>query len=241
MDEDLIKCIVVDDEPLAREVMENFISRVDSLHHVESCSSAYDAFNVINRTQVDLIFLDVHMPELTGLDFLRDLNPMPMVIFTTAYSNHALEAYDLDAIDYLLKPIEFSRFLKSVRKAMQHFRKGTPITIQNEDKWVGTPDYVYIKVEKTIQKILLDDILFIESLKNYVKVKCKEKEITAHKTISSVMEHLPSKHFLRVHRSFIVSTLHIDSFSPIEIEIKGTKIPIGRKYKDMVKERLGYF
>lgn len=241
MHKEKIKCIVVDDEPLARDIMENFISRVDVLHHISSCASAYEAFNVLQKNIIDIIFLDVYMPELTGLDFLRDLTPKPLVIFTTAYSNHALEAYNLDAIDYLLKPIEFSRFLKAVGKAVNHLKPFNGNKIGKEITTVQPDSFIYLKVEKKIQKIYLKNILYIESLKNYVKIKSIKREIIAHKTISSVMENLPPKQFLRVHRSFIVAIDQIDAFSPVEIEIKGAKIPIGRKFKETVKSYLGYY
>ncbi|WP_299221932.1 response regulator [uncultured Aquimarina sp.] len=236
-----IRCLVVDDEPLARDVIENFISRIDDLELIAKCSSAHEAFNVLHKEDIDLIFLDIQMPEITGIEFLKDLSPAPTVIFTTAYKDHAIDAYNLDAIDYLLKPIEFSRFLKSVNKV---YRQSKPIPetrteIQNnilEDK-----PYIYLKVLKKMQKIYLKDILYIESLKSYIKVKTTTKEIIAHRPISSIESILPIDKFLRVHRSFLISVDHIDAFSPIEIELKGNKVPVGRKYKETVKEALGYF
>ncbi|WP_299440696.1 LytTR family DNA-binding domain-containing protein [uncultured Aquimarina sp.] len=239
-----IKCLIVDDEPLAREIIENYISRINHLELIASCANALEAFNIIADNNIDLIFLDIQMPELTGIDFLKDLTPAPKVIFTTAYSDYAVDAFNLEAIDYLLKPIEFSRFLKSINKTL-HLLKTTsnkiisPISNSNDTDYRDV--FIYLKVEKKMQKIFLKDILYIESLKNYIKVKTADREIIAYKSISSIENILPSARFLRVHRSFIIGIDYIDVFSTTEIEIKGIKIPIGRNYKTSVKEILGYF
>ena len=236
-----VNCIIVDDEPLARDVMENFIGKISALEHIASCSSAIEAFDVMNRYSVDLIFLDVQMPDLNGLDFLKNLNLKPVVVFTTAYSDYALEAYNLNAVDYLMKPIEFSRFLQAIHKVVNHFQGGKSSNQNYELPNQEVQQHIYLKVEKTIQKIDLRDVLYIESLRNYIRVITDRKEIIGHKTISSIMNMLPFERFMRVHRSFIISIDQIDSFSPVEIEIKGKKIPVGRKYKQDVKKRLGYF
>jgi len=235
-----IQCIIVDDEPLARDIIENFILRIDNLELVTTCSNAYEAFNVLHKNKIDLIFLDIHMPELTGIEFLKDTSPAPLVVFTTAHDAHAIEAYDLDAVDYLLKPIEFSRFLKSINKVYRQLDSAKKPSIDpgNED---GPSTFIYLKIEKKMQKIYVKDILFIESIKNYIKVTTGDRKIVAHKNISAVMNLLPRTKFLRVHRSFIVGVDYIDSFSPSQIEIKGTKIPVGRKYREEVKHVLGYF
>lgn len=236
-----IRCLVVDDEPLARDVIENFISRIDNLDLVAKCSSAHEAFNVLHKEQIDLIFLDIQMPEITGIEFLKDLSPAPTVIFTTAYKDHAIDAYNLDAIDYLLKPIEFSRFLKSVNKVYRQSKPNAEIPSNTSIITTDFRPYIYLKVLKKMQKVYLDDILYIESLKSYIKVKTVMKEIIAHRPISSIITELPTSKFLRVHRSFLISIDHIDAFSPTEIELKGNKVPVGRKYKETVKEILGYF
>ncbi|GAA0722096.1 LytTR family DNA-binding domain-containing protein [Aquimarina litoralis] len=236
-----IRCLVVDDEPLARDVIENFISRIDNLDLIAKCSSAHEAFNVLHKEQIDLIFLDIQMPEITGIEFLKDLSPAPTVIFTTAYKDHAIDAYNLDAIDYLLKPIEFSRFLKSVNKVYRQSKSNTETPSNTAVITTDFRPYIYLKVLKKMQKVYLDDILYIESLKSYIKVKTVMKEIVAHRPISSIITELPTSKFLRVHRSFLISIDHIDAFSPTEIELKGNKVPVGRKYKETVKEILGYF
>ncbi|MBQ4821954.1 response regulator transcription factor [Aquimarina sp. MMG016] len=236
-----IKCIVVDDEPLAREIIESYVSRINDLKLIGSCANAIEAFDFIAKNKVDLIFLDIQMPELTGIEFLKGLNPTPKVIFTTAYSNYAVDAFNLEAIDYLLKPIEFSRFLKSIHKVLKLEKPATQIKNTVDDGINYQEAFIYLKVEKKMQKIFLKDILCIESLKNYIKIKTIDREITAHKSISSIVEILPTEKFLRVHRSFIIGIDFIDAFSPSEVEIKGLKIPIGRNYKEEVKKKLGYF
>ncbi|WP_378173103.1 LytR/AlgR family response regulator transcription factor [Aquimarina sp. SS2-1] len=239
-----IKCMVVDDEPLAREIIENYIARIDHLQLVSSCANALEAFNIIAKDKVDLIFLDIQMPELTGIDFLRELNPAPKIIFTTAYSDYAVDAFHLEAIDYLLKPIEFSRFLKSIHKVLKLISTASTQINLNTDlpKEANYPDtFIYLKVEKKMQKIFLKDILFIESLKNYIRVKTIDREIIAYKSISNIESLLPGSRFIRVHRSFIIAIDHIDSFSSTEIDLKGIRIPVGRNYKESVKDSLGYF
>ncbi|SEM13687.1 two component transcriptional regulator, LytTR family [Aquimarina amphilecti] len=238
-----IKCLIVDDEPLAREIIENYISRINHLELIDSCANALEAFNIITNKNIDLIFLDIQMPELNGIDFLKDLSPSTQVIFTTAYSDYAVDAFNLEAIDYLLKPIEFSRFLKSINKVLKLLDTTNsipPVTTNTEE--IDYQDvFIYLKVEKKMQKIFLKDIFFIESLKNYIKIKTSDREIIAYKGISSIESTLPSKKFLRVHRSFIVAIDNIQAFSTTEIEIKGIKIPVGRNYRESVKETLGYF
>ncbi|WP_405206926.1 LytR/AlgR family response regulator transcription factor [Aquimarina sp. LLG6339-5] len=238
-----IKCLIVDDEPLAREIIENYISRINHLEHIASCANALEAFNIITDKHIDLIFLDIQMPEVTGIDFLKDLTPSTQVIFTTAYSDYAVDAFNLEAIDYLLKPIEFSRFLKSINKVLKRLdsTNSIPSTINNTEEVDYQDVFIYLKVEKKMQKIFLKDIFYIESLKNYIKIKTSEREIIAYKGISSIENTLPSKKFLRVHRSFIIAIDKIDAFSTTEIEIKGIKIPVGRNYRESVKEILGYF
>ncbi|MHA7058911.1 LytR/AlgR family response regulator transcription factor [Aquimarina sp. M1] len=241
-----IKCIVVDDEPLAREIIENYISKIEDLVLISSCANALEAFNILSKNKVDLIFLDIQMPELTGIDFLKELNPSPEVIFTTAYSGYAVDAFSLEAIDYLLKPIDFSRFLKSINKVLKRLKVprtllASALTTRQNQAASFQDIFIYLKVEKKMQKIFLKDILFIESLKNYIKVKTLDREIIAYKSITSIENLLPSSKFIRVHRSFIVGVDYIDSFSTTEIALKKFQIPVGRNYKASVKEALGYF
>ncbi|WP_109302661.1 LytTR family DNA-binding domain-containing protein [Aquimarina sp. AU474] len=237
-----ISCIIVDDEPLARDIIENYISRIDNLELIASCSNALEAFNLITKRPIDLIFLDIQMPEITGIEFLKELQPTPKVIFTTAYSEYAVDAFNLEAVDYLLKPIEFSRFLKAINKVFKLTNNTKEEKLVSPKTKLDTSDYfLYLKVEKTMQKIFLKDIHYIESLRNYIKIKTSDREIVALKSISSIEGLLPTKKFLRVHRSFIIAIDFIDSFSPSEINIKGIHIPVGRHYKNTVKKVLGYY
>lgn len=235
-----ISCIIVDDEPLARDVIENYISRIDNIFIIASCKNAFEAFNTLQKHKIDLVFLDIHMPDIKGTDFFNELSQLPSVIFTTAYSNYAVKAYDLGAIDYLVKPIEFPRFLKAINKVYSHLNINNHETVLNikED---NTDNFIYLKTEKKLQKIYFNDILYIESSKNNIKVKIINREIITTKKISEIYNSLPKNKFIRVHRSFIVSIDRIDSFSPVEIEIQEYKIPIGRKYREDVKNVLGYF
>ncbi|GAA4275837.1 LytR/AlgR family response regulator transcription factor [Aquimarina mytili] len=239
---DKITCLVIDDEPLARDILVNYISRVDHLQLIACCANALEAFNLIAKKNIDLLFLDIEMPEITGTDFLKQLNNPPKVIFTTAYSNYAVDAFSLEASDYLLKPIEFPRFLKSIHKILKELTPvNAPLVNFDEDASSYQDAFIYLKVEKKMQKVFLREIHYIESIRNYIKIKTIDREIVALKSISNIEETLPGKKFLRVHRSFIVGMDFIDSFSPSEIDIKGVKIPVGRNYKDTVKEVLGYF
>lgn len=233
-----VNCIVVDDEPLARDIIENYISRIESVNLIASCKNVYEAFNSLQKDKINLIFLDIHMPDIKGIDFFKELNPSPQVIFTTAHADYAAKAYDLGAIDYLVKPIEFTRFTKAISRVLKQIYY--PETVDNS-KPIEPQDYIYLKIEKKLQKIFLKDILYIESSNNNIKVKIAERDIIAHKKISEIYDTLPKHKFIRVHRSYIISIDHIDSFSPVEIEIKKYKIPVGRKYRENVKTQLGYY
>jgi len=236
-----IRCLIVDDEPLARDIIENFVSRIEQLELVSTCATAIEAFNLINKYEIDLLFLDIQMPEITGVEFLKELNNPPKVIFTTAFDGYALDAFNLNAVDYLVKPIEFSRFLKAVNKIFERVKISPSVSARYEEKDNYDTVFIYLKVEKSMQKIFLCEILYVESLKNYVKIKTLNREIIAYKSLNSMLDVLPDKKFIRAHRSFVIAKDHIDSFSPSEINLKGNKIPIGRNYKKSVKEILGYF
>ncbi|HAS44086.1 MAG TPA: DNA-binding response regulator [Microscillaceae bacterium] len=235
-----INCLVVDDEPLAREVVLNYIERIDALECMGSCANALEAFNLLATQAIDLIFLDIQMPEISGIDFLKELNPAPQVIFTTSYSEFAVEAFSLEATDYLLKPIEFSRFLKAVNKVFKQLALPAPPALEAEPASDLQEAFIYLKVERQMQKVFLKDILYIESLRNHIRVKTTEREIVAYKSLSAIEETLPTRKFLRVHRSFIVGLDFVEAFSPSNIQLKGSQIPVGRYYKDTVKKVLGY-
>ncbi len=224
-----MKCIIVDDEPLAIEIPETYVSRIDELELLGSFRNAIAAFTFVQQTPVDLIFLDIQMPKLSGIEFLKTLKNPPKVIITTAYRDYAIEGFELEVADYLLKPIPFERFLKSVGKVLA--RPETHATPAP-----GQESFIYFKVDKKMVKTKIADILYIESIKDYVKVRTADKEIITQQKISYLDESLPRLNFLRVHRSFIVNVDQIDAYSATDVEIGKFKVPIGRNYKnDVIK------
>jgi DNA-binding LytR/AlgR family response regulator len=231
-----MKCIIVDDEPLAIEIMESYVAKVDQLKLEGTFRNAVSAFTFLQQNQVDLIFLDIQMPKLSGIDFLKTLKNPPKVIFTTAYRDYAIEGFELEVADYLLKPIPFDRFLKAVAKVLHQPMSTTVVsTIKND----AADNYVYFKVDKKMIKTRMNDIIYIESVKDYVKVKTGEKEIITQQKISYLEESLPKEQFLRIHRSFIVNRERIDAYSATDVEIGKFHVPIGRNYKNDVMKILG--
>ena len=225
-----IKCIIVDDEPLAIEIMESYVQKVKQLQLKGSFRNAVSAFSFLQSNPVDLIFLDIQMPKLTGIDFLKTLKNPPKVIFTTAYRDYALDGFELEVVDYLLKPIPFDRFLKAVSRVMPQPANTSAVSIAAE---TGEQP-IFFRVDKKMVKVNVNDILYIESVKDYVKVKTQSKEITTQQKISYLEESLPKNLFLRIHRSFIVAINKIESYSATEIDIGNTQLPIGRNYKNDV-------
>lgn len=229
-----VRCIIVDDEPLAIEILESYVAKVEQLQLVSTFRNAVSAFTFLQQHSVDLIFLDIQMPKLSGIDFLKTLKHPPKVIFTTAFRDYALQGFDLEVVDYLLKPIPFDRFLKAVAKVLHQ-----PANPSNAAKQDAVPDnYVYFKVDKKMIKTKMADVLYIESIKDYVKVKTPEREIVTQQKISYLEESLPREQFLRIHRSFIVNLEKIDAYSATDVEIGKHSIPIGRNYKNDVMKIL---
>jgi DNA-binding LytR/AlgR family response regulator len=239
-----LKCLIVDDETLALDILENYIARLDNLELVGRCLNAMEAFNVLKQKKVDLIFLDIQMPKLTGIDFLKNLSHPPKVILTTAYRDYALEGYELNAIDYLLKPISFERFFKAINKVWE-ITQPNQQTLENPNLILsGTHTTtqeacVYVKADKKMVRISLKDILYIESLKDYVRIKTTEKEVISYQRISYLEEKLPEDMFLRLHRSYIVAIDKIEAFTGNFVEVGKKEIPIGRNYKSEVMKVLG--
>lgn len=229
-----MKCIIVDDEPLAIEIMESYVGKVEQLRLEGTFRNAISAFTFLQQHPVDLIFLDIQMPKLSGIDFLKTLKNPPKVIFTTAFRDYALDGFELEVADYLLKPIPFDRFLKAVGKVLhQPVAQTTSTSVKQDD------NYVYFKVDKKMIKVRMSEILFIESIKDYVKVKTGDKEIVTQQKISYLEESLPKENFLRIHRSFIVNREKIDAYSATDMEVGKFHIPIGRNYKNDVMRLLG--
>lgn len=225
-----LQCLIVDDEPLALDLLENHIRAMDDLELAGRCDNALEAGTILRQKRIDLLFLDIQMPVLTGIDLIQSLQNRPKIILTTAYKEYAFEAFQLDAADYLLKPITFARFLKSINKVCGQL--ATASVSASGQPPVFEEAFVYLKTEKKLVKVILKDILFIESVRDYTRVITRNQRIIAHQRISLLEEKLPEYWFLRVHRSFLVNRLHIQAFSPQFVEIGEKHIPIGRQYKE---------
>ncbi len=233
---ELIRCILVDDEPVAREILENHLSKIASVRVVGSCKSAIEAFQVINTEKVDLVFLDINMPEISGLSFARSINKNIKVIFTTAYRDYAVDGFDLQAVDYLLKPISFDRLLQAINKYLDEnapVKNYEPVEITPERS-----DYFFVRADRKMIKIDFAEIRFVESLSDYVKIHLSDKIVVTRETITNIETKLPQHDFIRTHRSFIVSIPNIDSFTNEYVEMNKKQIPISRSYKKEVLQKL---
>jgi DNA-binding LytR/AlgR family response regulator len=232
-----IRCLLVDDEPPALKVLQSHISNINGLEVVAMCKNALEAMDVLQEKTIDLIFLDIKMPKLLGIDFLRNLSSPPKVIFVTAYRDYAVEGYELDAVDYLVKPVSFERFLKAISKVKKIM--GHEVAIQAEEYKANPEAFVYLKVDKSMQKVFINEILYIESWKDYVKVFfTNDKNILVKQSISS-MENLLAEHsFLRVHRSYMISMNKISGYNSLSVQLDTKEIPIGRLYKQNVMEAI---
>ena len=226
----IANCMVVDDEPMARDVLRRYIEKIPTLELTGECSNAIDALVFLQNNKVDLVFLDIRMPELLGTEFVKSLRNPPKIIFTTAFKEYALDGYELDVIDYLLKPIRFERFLKAVNKAFPKKDEAQNNGSVNERK-SGT-DFIYLRVDRKLVKIILSEILYIESAKDYVKVFAKDKCYVTRQTISSVEAMLSGNEFMRIHRSYIIAVGKIKSLTNDLVEIGDTELPIGKFYKN---------
>ncbi len=226
-----VKCLIVDDEPLAIRLIENHISKIDALEVVATCSNALKAFEVINTQQIDLMFLDIKMPNISGVDFLKTLKNPPKTIFTTAYRDYALESYDLEVVDYLLKPITFERFFKSVDRFLREKQAG------EYGKYQKNPaeDFLVVKSGNKFCRTRWSDILYVESLKDYIKIHTADgKNILSKYRIGDFERDMEGQQFLRVHRSFIINLEKITAFTSNEIELGTVQIPVGSSHKDKV-------
>ena len=232
-----LRCLLIDDEPPALKVLESHISQIDGVEIVAQCKNALEALDVLENKTVDLMFLDIKMPKILGTDFLKNLSHPPKVIFVTAYRDYAVDGYELDAVDFLVKPVSFERFLKAITKVKRMMGHET-ISPVNDHK-SNTDAFVYLKVDKNMQKFYVDDILYIESWKDYIKVFLTTGKNVLVKQSISAMENLLSDHkFLRVHRSFMVSVDKITGYNALSVQVNSTDIPIGRLYKQAVMEML---
>lgn len=226
-----LNCLIVDDEPLALDLLEEHIKAVKDLQLVGRCQNALEAMALLRDHPVDLIFLDIQMPTLTGIDFIKTLSKKPKIIMTTAYKEYAFDAFQLDVVDYLLKPITFGRFLKAINKVLNQRYFPAP---KEEVMPLFEEAFIYLKADKKSVKVTLKDIVYIESCRDYVRVHTEEDAILAHHRISTLEEKLPESMFLRIHRSFIVSKNKVSAFTPSSVELGGKVLSIGRLYKEQV-------
>lgn len=232
-----IRCLIVDDEPPARDTLRHYIEKTPLLQLEGECGNALEAFSFLQQQNVDLIFLDIHMPQLKGTELLKLLPHPPKVIFTTAHSDYALEGYELNAMDYLLKPVHFDRFLKAVNKLFQFVHTGTAHTVSAEEVQKKEP-YIYLRSDRKMVKVLLNEISHIESMKDYVKVFTPGGSIITKQSIASMAAMLPEEQFIRVHRSFIVAASKITSYTPELVYLKKEEIPIGKLFRPQVLKQL---
>lgn len=223
-----LKCIIVDDEPLAQEVLERYLENIRELELVTKCSNALEAFEVLNNENIDLMFLDISMPVISGIDFLRSLRKAPAVIITTAHPDFALQGYELDVVDYLVKPVSIERFIKGVNKAIDRVRQHTPAERSIK------PDYMFVKSDQKLIRINFSDIDYIEGMKDYVKIFTREKMIVTLHTMKYFESSLPAEQFIRIHKSYIVNASSIKSIAGNELELRQTRLPIGSSYKDQL-------
>ena len=232
----MIKCVIVDDEPLAIRLIENHISQLEDLEVIATCNNAMKAFEILQREEVDLLFLVIQMPNMTGIDFLRSLKNPPKTIFTTAYRDYALESYDLEVVDYLLKPITFQRFFQAVEK---YYRLSAAPLKKNLVEELATKqeeDFLILKSGSKYHKIAISSISYIESLKDYISIFTETKRIISKYKISAIEQKLENQNFLRIHRSYIVNCSKITAFTTNDIEVDEKELPIGASYKKQVLE-----
>ena len=230
------KVLIVDDEPLAQKVLQRFISLVDSLELVGLCSNAIEASNALRNQPVDLLFLDIRMPELSGLDLMKIIKNPPKVILTTAYAEHALEGYEFGVIDYLVKPIAFDRFLRAINKVVPTLQANTPPLMPTPV--LKLSNYLFVKSDRKIYKIDYPEIKYVEAFGNYVKIHTTHKIVLAQETLTNLEKSLPAEHFLRIHKSYIVSIHFINLVDGNSLFVENVELPIGQLYKQRVYEML---
>lgn len=233
-----LKCVIIDDEPLARECISNYVREVDFLEEVGEGVSPVDLTQLMDSREVDLVFLDIQMPVMNGIDFLKMTPNPPLVIITTAYPSYALEGYQLDVLDYLVKPITFNRFFKAVNKAKDYRQLISRSATGDTPKPGAGDDYFFIKCDYKYEKIYFDDILYVEAMQNYVTIFTRKGKYVTLLYLKNVEENLDSHSFIRVHKSYVVSISKIDSIENNEILIQSFRIPISRNYRDQVIDRV---
>jgi DNA-binding LytR/AlgR family response regulator len=234
----MLNCVIIDDEPLARECIANYVDQIDFLQLSGTGSNPLDLTQLLDAKKIDLIFLDIQMPIMNGIDFLKMVQNPPMVILTTAYPSFALEGFQLDVLDYLVKPITFNRFFKAVNKARDYYQLLTRSTIINNDLKTSKEDYFFIKCDHKYERIYFDDVLYIQGLQNYVTIYTRKGKYITLLNLKKVEENLDPNAFIRVHKSYIVSVSKVEAVENSEIVIQSSRIPIGRSNREEVMERV---
>ncbi|MBN2614984.1 MAG: response regulator transcription factor [Bacteroidales bacterium] len=229
-----MNCLIVDDEPLAREILETFTAKVPQLKLISSCQNAFEALEILQKEKIDLVFLDIQMPDLTGIQLYSTLPTKPLVIFTTAYSSYAVTGFELDALDYLVKPFSFERYLKAVNKALELDKK------KKEEPVSGSHDFMFVKDGTKLVKVNYNDVLYLEGMKDYVKIVMKDnKFLLTLISMQHMVDKLPERNFVRIHRSYIVSISKIDKVEKNRVVIGSKWIPVGNSYKESLHSVLG--
>lgn len=229
-----IKCLLIDDENLAIEIIEEHLKQFDNFEIVGTFNNPLKAYPLLEQNKIDVIFLDINMPEMSGFEFIENLNNKPLIVITTAYREYAVKSFEWNVLDYLVKPIPFNRFLKTINKIYHEMH----LSGSSSESLIQNEPHIFLKVNKKLVKINLNDILYIESLKDYIKVITKLGDYVVHKSLTAITEELPQSNFIRIHRSYTISINKIVAIEGNNIEIANRKIPIGRNYLKITKERI---
>lgn len=232
------KCLVIDDEPLARELVASYVNQVETLQLIDCCKDAIDAFNHPSFQDIDLIFLDIEMPEISGFEFIENMKPSAAIILTTAYREYAVKSYEMDILDYLVKPISFTRFLKSINKFLR-YREVAPIhPVENTESNIEEEQFLFVKADRKMVKVYFNEIFYIEGLKDYSRIHLIDRKITTAKNLLYFENRLPEKLFSRIHKSHIIGLKKISSYSKNMVELEEISLPIGRTYKKKFQEAI---
>ncbi|MDO7137499.1 LytR/AlgR family response regulator transcription factor [Algibacter lectus] len=240
-----MKCVIIDDEPLAIDVVESYVQQVGGIEIVAKCTNPLEAIILLNKHQVDLVFLDIEMPNLTGIDLVKAIDNMPQFIFTTAYPEYALDGFNLNATDYLVKPIPFHRFLKAISRAKEKYELENKVVVSPQVTETAAPvavnNFIFVKSEYENIKINIDTIIYLQGLKDYIKIYTSDtqKPILTLSSFKDILDKLPPSKFIRVHKSYVVSIEHIKAIQKSKILVADMRIPVGETYKDTVMKRLG--
>jgi len=238
----MIHAIIVDDEPLAQDILETYLAKIPQIELIAKCDNAFEANEVIQNQDVDLMFLDINMPQLTGTDFLRGLKDPPVTIFTTAYPNYALDGFELNALDYLVKPISTERFLTACNRAIEQAELKQKAKAGKVVEEGSGPDFFFVKADKKLVRVNLKDIVYIEGLKDYVIIRMPDDRVITLQTMKSLDERLPNANFQRIHRSYIVNLDRIEALhgNMVEVKEKGkiTSLPVGKSYREVLSSRI---